>query len=98
MVFSIKFSEEKNELLKAKRGISFEDAISHIQNGDLLADKEHPSSSRKGQRIYIIKINNYAYVVPYVINIQKNEIFLKTVYPNSRYTKQYINIGGQNDK
>lgn len=34
--------------------------------------------------MFIIDINNYAYVVPYVKS--KNEIFLKTIYPSRKYT------------
>jgi hypothetical protein len=38
MVFKIAFNEEKNQLLKATRGISFDEVISAIDNNGLLAD------------------------------------------------------------
>lgn len=93
MAFSIRFSEEKNQLLKATRGIGFDEVIQHLMGGDLLAEKIHPHKSRLHQRLYIVKIENYAYVVPYVINEQKEEIFLKTAYPSRRFTRLYIKEG-----
>ncbi|HSX00334.1 MAG TPA: toxin [Patescibacteria group bacterium] len=90
MAFDINFNEEKNQLLKATRGVSFDEVIGAISKGDLLADIAHPSKSRPNQRVYIVRIEKYAYAVPYVINVQKNEIFLKTAYPSSALTKKYI--------
>ena len=98
MPFSISFNEEKNELLKATRGIGFNEVIEHLKSGDLLADQDHPNQNRSNQRIYVVKIGKYTYVVPYVINNQKQEIFLKTIYPSRTYTKLYIKGGGQDAK
>ena len=90
MAFNINFSEEKNQLLKATRGIGFDEIIDAISGSDLLADIAHPSSRRPNQRLYVVKIKKYAYAVPYVTNTQKSEIFLKTAYPSSALTKKYI--------
>ena len=90
MAFDINFSEEKNQLLKATRSIGFDEIIEAISHGNLLADIAHPSKSRSNQRLYVVKIKAYAYAVPYVINTQKNEIFLKTAYPSGALTKKYI--------
>jgi hypothetical protein len=98
MAFTISFNEEKDELLKATRGIGFDEVIRHLKSGDLLADKENPSQSRSNQRIYVVRIGEYAYAVPYVINDHKQEIFLKTVYPTRAYTKLYIKGGRQDAK
>ena len=98
MAFSIRFSEEKNQLLKATRGVGFDEVILHLSSGGLLADKEHISQKRTHQRIYVIKIEKYVYVVPYVVNTQSNEIFLKTIYPSRKFTKQYFKKGGQDAK
>ena len=76
MAFTIRFNEEKNQLLKATRKISFEDAVGVIKRGKVLANIVHPSKKHKNQHMYILAINNYAYVVPYVINQKKQEIFL----------------------
>jgi hypothetical protein len=97
MAFRLKFSEEKNQLLKATRGIGFDDVIKHMKRGDLLADKKHISRDHLNQRIYVVKIEDYAYVILYVINQEKNEIFLKTIYASRKFTKQYIK-GDEHDK
>lgn len=90
MAFTKKFNEEKNQLLKATRGIGFDEILIAITNQNLLADLFHPSSKRANQRLYGVKIKQYAYAVPYVINPLKNEVFLKTVYPSRALTNEYI--------
>jgi hypothetical protein len=97
MAFKINFNQEKNELLKATRGVSFENVVSTINQNGLLADKKHSSHKFKHQRLYVVKINNYIYAVPYVINEKKREIFLKTIYPSRILTKKYLK-GGKNEK
>ncbi|HEV7453642.1 MAG TPA: hypothetical protein VGO07_00115 [Candidatus Saccharimonadales bacterium] len=97
MAFSIRFNEEKNQLLGATRGITFEEIIDDIQAGGLLADIVHPSERRSNQRVYVVKVKSYAYAVPYVINMQKKEIFLKTIYPSRALTKKYIQEGDSHD-
>lgn len=97
MFLSIRFDPEKNLILKATRGVCFDDVIDFIREGDILADKRHHNQSRAAQRIYIININDYAYVVPYTYNPDKNEIFLKTVYPSRKYTSKYLRKGENHD-
>lgn len=96
MAFSIKYNEHKDQILKATRDVSFDEAIASLKSGGLLEDKEHPS--RTGRRIYIIKIDEYVYIMPHVINYQSKEIFLKTIYPSRKFTKLYIKKGGYNGK
>jgi len=43
---SIRYSLEKNELLKKQRGVSFEDVILALESGDLLDDIEHPNKEK----------------------------------------------------
>lgn len=90
MAFDINFNEEKNQLLKATRGIGFDEIIQALGRGDLLADITHPSKSHPNQRLYIVQVKQYAYAVPYVINPKKNEIFLKTAYASRALTKKYM--------
>lgn len=90
MVLSINFSEEKNQLLKATRGVSFEDVVTAIKEKQILDNIGNPSFKRSHQKIFIVKINHYVYAVPYVINEQKMEIYLKTIYPSRKLTKQYL--------
>jgi hypothetical protein len=93
MVFSIKFNEEKNQLLKATRRVSFEDILDALKKGNLLADIAHPSQKHYLQRLYVVKIKEYVYAVPYVSNIEKQEIFLKTIYPSRMLTRIYLKGG-----
>lgn len=90
MAFSISFNEEKNQLLKATRAICFEDVLEAIKKNQLLANSSNPNNQRPHQKIYIIEINRYAYVIPYVINEEKKEIFLKTIYPSRVFTRKYL--------
>ena len=83
------WNEEKNQKLKAERGISFEEVVVHIAAGDLLDIVEHPHPEKyRGQCIFIVKINNYAWLVPFVES--ENEIFLKTAIPSRKATKRYL--------
>jgi uncharacterized DUF497 family protein len=81
----LNWSPEKNEILKAKRGISFEEIALLIESGQLLGIEENPG--RSNQKIYILEIENYAFIVPFVE--KDNEIFLKTAFPSRKYTKRY---------
>jgi len=86
----IRYSFEKNELLKKQRDISFEDIILAIENGDLLDDIEHPNKEKyPNQNIFIILVRakNYVYLVPYVED--ENSIFLKTIIPSRKMNKIY---------
>lgn len=90
MAFSITFNEEKNQLLKATRGITFEDVLEAFQQENLLADIAHPSRKHPRQRLYVVKINEYAYAVPYIIDARRKEIFLKTIYPSRALYRIYL--------
>jgi uncharacterized DUF497 family protein len=87
------WSPEKNEILKAKRGISFEEIALLIESGHILGIEENPG--RSNQKIYILEIGNYAFIVPFVE--KDNEIFLKTAFPSRKYTKRY-GLKGENDE
>lgn len=87
------WSREKNEQLKADRGLSFEQVVMHIQGGDLLDVYEHPNQKRyPGQQILVVRIGVYAYVVPFVESAAGR--FLKTVIPSRKATREYL--GGTN--
>jgi len=75
----------KNEILKKERGISFEEIAYLIESGQIIGIEENPT--RVNQKMYILEIENYAVIVPYVEN--DNEIFLKTAFPSRKYTKRY---------
>jgi uncharacterized DUF497 family protein len=79
---------QKNERLKAARNISFEEVVFHIEQGDEVDVFEHPNQERyPGQRISVVLIEGYAYLVPYVES--ETAIFLKTIIPSRKATKKY---------
>ncbi|MBI5215338.1 MAG: BrnT family toxin [Ignavibacteriae bacterium] len=83
------WNEEKNEELKRTRNISFEIVVSQIEMGNVLDLLEHPNKDKyQHQRIIVIEYNEYAYLVPYVEDEEK--IFLKTIIPSRKATKQYL--------
>ena len=90
MAFNITYSEEKNLLLKATRGIGFEEVLVAIRKGGLMADITNPNRIRSHQRVFVVKIGKYVYAVPYVIDAKRNAIFLKTAYLSRVLTRKYI--------
>ena len=80
------WDEGKNERLKRERGIGFEDIVIAIIEGEVIVTLAHPK--RVNQNIYIVNIDNYAYVVPFVHD--KEKYFLKTIYPSRTMTKKYL--------
>ena len=85
----IYWNSDKNRRLIEERGISFEDIVFSLQSGNLLDDIAHPNRGKYShQRIFILEISEYAYLVPYVESDQ--EIFLKTIIPSRKATKQYL--------
>jgi len=80
------WDEGKNERLKRERGIGFEDIVIAIIEGEVIVTLAHPK--RVNQNIYIVNIDNYAYVVPFVQD--KEKYFLKTIYPSRTMTKKYL--------
>lgn len=88
------WNEEKNKILKDKRGVSFEDIVVAISNGNLIDRVKHPNIDKyPNQFIFYVQINNYIYSVPFVE--EQNKIFLKTIYPDRVLTKKYL--GENND-
>lgn len=84
-----RWSDEKDEQLKRERGVSFGEAVFHIERGDLLDIVEHPNPTKyRGRRMFIINIENQAYLVPFIES--KEEVFLKTIIPSRAATKKYL--------
>jgi uncharacterized DUF497 family protein len=86
---TINWDTDKSLALKESRGVCFEDVVFHMEKGDILDDYEHPDQQKyAGQRIMVIGIDRYAYLIPYVET--KEEVFLKTIIPSRRATKRYL--------
>ena len=78
------WNSEKNDLLKAERGISFEEIVLNIQLGKEVDMFEHPNQERyPGKDISVVLVEN------------EEEIFLKTIVPSRKATKQYV--GGSDE-
>ncbi len=91
--YRIDFSEAKNLLLKETRGTGFEDVIVAIEKKQILGDMKHRNKKYVHQRILVIKREEYVYAVPYVIDLKRKVIFLKTVYPSRVLTDKYMKGG-----
>lgn len=88
------WNPEKNQDLIAERGVSFEEVVFFIQQGNLLDDLKHPNEKKNPkQRVFVVDIDNYAYLVPYIE--EADHFFLKTIIPSRKATKQYL--GDTND-
>ena len=81
----LNWNNEKNELLKKGRGISFEEIAILIEAGKIISTEENPN--RDNQKMYVVEIDNYAVVVPFVET--DDEIFFKTIFPSRKLTKKY---------
>ncbi len=87
MVFS--WRNEKNELLKRTRGISFEKIVLSIEKGNILDVVEHPNKQKYPcQKMYIVNVDDYAHIVPFEDMDGRRE--LKTIFPSRVATKQYL--------
>ena len=86
------WSPGKNQQLMEERGVSFEDVVFSVMNDGLLDDIRHPNSAKyPEQRMFVVRIGDYAYLVPYVESGES--IFLKTIIPSRRATKRYFGAG-----
>ena len=82
------WNAEKNQLLLRERGISFERIVFEISTGNELDVLEHPNQEKyPGQRISIVQVDDYVYAVPFIET--EAEIFLKTIIPSRKATRQY---------
>jgi uncharacterized DUF497 family protein len=82
------WNEEKNQLLKLQRGVNFEQVLNEIELGNILARQKHPNSEKyPNQEIFILRIEDYIYYVPFIEN--EEEIFLKTIIPSRKLNKRY---------
>ena len=83
------WNTEKNKMLKAERLLCFEDVVLCIEMGFLLDILEHPNQEKyKGQKIFVVQVDDYAYLIPFVEN--EVEVFLKTIIPSRKATKKYL--------
>lgn len=87
------WDNNKNEKLRKGRDICFEQVVMHIEKGDLFDIVENPNFKKyPGQQILIVNINNYIWLVPFILE-HENVFSLKTIIPSRKATKKYL--GGE---
>ncbi len=73
-----------------------EEVILALEKDRLLAVLQHPNRGKyPSQQIYIVEIENYAWIVPFVET--EETVFLKTIIPSRKMTKIYL-TGDKNGK
>ncbi len=83
------WNADKNQQLIKQRSLSFEEIIFHIQNGNLMDDIAHPNQQNYAhQRLFVVNVQGYIWLVPYVES--ETEIFLKTLIPRRKFTRDYL--------
>lgn len=84
------FSQEKNVKLMAERGVGFEDVIAVLDARGPITVIDHPNKKKyPHQKIYVIEMDNYIYLIPYERN--EDKIVLKTIFPSRKMTRLYGN-------
>ena len=92
-----RWNPEKNEALKAERGLSFEGITVAVESGGLLDILDHPNKARyPNQRVLVVTFDNYAYLVPFVE--EEDHFFLKTIIPSRKASREYLKQGDPNVK
>ena len=85
-MYMIYWDEKKNLKLIIERNISFDEISEIILREDYLDILENPN--RKDQMIFVVRLRNYVYAVPFLIDNNEN-IVLKTAYPSRKFNKIY---------
>jgi uncharacterized DUF497 family protein len=87
-----RWSPEKNEALRADRGVSFESIVVAIGSGGLLDILNHPNPAKyPRQRILVVASESYVFLVPFVE--EDDYFFLKTIIPSRKATRDYLSQG-----
>jgi uncharacterized DUF497 family protein len=82
------WNADKNQMLVRERGISFERIVFEISMGNEVAVVMHPNQDKyPGQMISVVEVDDYVYLVPFVET--ESEIFLKTIIPSRKATRQF---------
>ncbi|MFL6232691.1 MAG: BrnT family toxin [Thermoanaerobaculia bacterium] len=90
-----RWNPEKNETLRADRGVSFESVVVAIESGGLLDILTHPNPAKyPRQRILVVALDNYVLLVPFVE--EEDYFFLKTIIPSRKATRDYLSQGEPN--
>lgn len=89
---AFRWNADKNEAIKAERGVSFERMVVAIETGGLLDILSHPKPEKyPRQRVLVVACDGYAYLVPFVE--EEAYYFLKTIIPSRKATRDYLKEG-----
>lgn len=92
-----RWDPDKNELLKAARGISFEEIVLAVEEGGLRDILVHPNQKRyPGQVVLVVVYREYVFLVPSVE--EEEHYFLKTVIPSRKATRDYLKTEDPDEK
>ena len=84
-----RWNHEKNERLKSESKISFEEIVLAVEADGLLDVLQHSNPEKyPGQRILVVAVEQYAYLVPFVE--RSSDYFLKTIIPSRKATRDYL--------
>jgi hypothetical protein len=84
-----RWDAQKNERLKADRGVCFEEIVLAIEKGALEDVLVHPNQRRyPGQVVLVVRHRNYVFLVPSVE--EDTYYFLKTIIPSRKATRDYL--------
>ena len=92
-----RWDPEKNERLKAARGVSYEEIVLAIEEGGLMDVLVHPNQKRyRGQVVLVVGYRGYVHLVP---SVEESEYyFLKTIIPSRKATRDYMDMDEPDEK
>lgn len=80
---------DKNDQLKARRGLTFEQMVVAIESGGLLDVVVHPNRAKyPRQQILVVSCEGYVYLLAFVD--EPDYYFLKTIIPSRKATREYL--------
>lgn len=87
MEIDIRFDDAKAALVFQKHGVRLDCVKAEIMKGnykiaDVMNQKDHP-----GQKMFVVKIDDYAVCAPFVIDNEEGYIFLKTAFKARLFNK-----------
>lgn len=92
-----RWNPEKNEQLKADRGISFEEIVLAIEDGGLRDILVHPNQRKyPGQVVLAVSYRDYVFLVPSVE--EDAYYFLKTIIPSRKAKRDYVGTDEPDEK
>jgi len=94
---TFRWNHDKNEILKEERGVSFEEIVLSVEEDGLLDILRHPNPDKyPGQRLLVVKLRDYVYLVPFVEDT--DYFFLKTIIPSRKATRDYLSGGSPHEE